>query len=223
MEAKSLMANSKPKVILSAAITLDGKIGQKNKHIVLSSKSDKIRVHKLRSKSDAILVGKNTVEQDDPLLTVRYAKGKNPIRIILDSHGTIKNNSRIIKTCKRVPTIIVTSEIISKSNLNRLQKLPIDVIICGKNQVNITKLLSILSKKGIETILLEGGGTLNRSFLKKNLIDEMVIALTPYVLGSENTVSLFEGLSFPSLKMKLPLKLKNVQKNVNEIILNYKL
>ena len=217
------MANSKPKVILSAAITLDGKIGQKNKHIVLSSKSDKIRVHKLRSKSDAILVGKNTVEQDDPLLTVRYAKGKNPIRIILDSHGTIKNNSRIIKTCKRVPTIIVTSEIISKSNLNRLQKLPIDVIICGKNQVNITKLLSILSKKGIKTILLEGGGTLNRSFLKKNLIDEMVIALTPYVLGSENTVSLFEGISFPSLKMKLPLKLKKVQKSGNEIILNYKL
>ena len=216
------MANSKPKLILSAAITLDGKIGQKNKHIVLSSKADKIRVHKLRSKSDAILVGKNTVEQDDPLLTVRYAKGKNPIRIILDSHGTIKNNSRIIKTCKRVPTIIVTSKIISKPNLNRLRKLPIDVIICGKNQVNITKLLSVLSKKGIKTILLEGGGTLNHSFLKKNAIDEMIIALTPYVLGSKNTISLFEGLSFPSLKIKFPLKLKNVQKNGNEIILNYK-
>ena len=217
------MANSKPKVTLSAAITLDGKIGQKNKHIVLSSKADKIRVHKLRSKSDAILVGKNTVEQDDPLLTVRYAKGKNPIRIILDSHGTIKNNSKIIKTCKRVPTIIVTSEIISKPNLNRLQKLPLDVIICGKNQVNLTKLLPVLSKKGIKTVLLEGGGTLNRSFLKKNLIDEMIIALTPYVLGSKNTVSLFEGLSFPSLKIKFPLKLKNVQKNGNEIILNYKI
>ena len=89
------MVNSKPKITLSAAITLDGKIGQKNKHIVLSSKSDKIRVHKLRSKSDSILVGKNTVEQDDPLLTVRYTKGKNPIRIILDSHGTIKNLSLI--------------------------------------------------------------------------------------------------------------------------------
>ena len=217
------MANSKPKVTLSAAITLDGKIGQKNKQIVLSSKADKIRVHKLRSKSDAILVGKNTVEQDDPLLTVRYAKGKNPIRIILDSHGTIKNTSRIIKTCKHVPTIIVTSEIISKSNLNRLRKLPVDVIICGKNQVNLTKLLPVLSKKGIKTVLLEGGGTLNRSFLKKNLIDEMIIALTPYVLGSKNTVSLFEGLSFPSLKIKFPLKLKNVQKSGNEIILNYKI
>ena len=217
------MANSKPKVTLSAAITLDGKIGQKNKQIVLSSKADTIRVHKLRSKSDAILVGKNTVQQDDPLLTVRYAKGKNPTRIILDSHGTIKNDSKIIKTCKRVPTMIVVSELVSKSNLNRLQKLPIDVIVCGKTQVNITKLLSIISKKGIKTVLLEGGGTLNRSFLKKNLIDEIVIALTPYVLGSENTVSLFEGISFPSLKMKLPLKLKNVQKSGNEIILNYKI
>tara|TARA_B100001750_G_scaffold215694_1_gene199846 strand:- start:258 stop:911 length:654 start_codon:yes stop_codon:yes gene_type:complete len=216
------MANSKLKITLSAAITLDGKIGQKNKHIVLSSKSDKIRVHKLRAKSDAILVGKNTVEQDDPLLTVRYAKGKNPIRIILDSHGTIKNDSRIIKTCKRVPTIIVVSELVSKSNLNRLRKLPIDVIICGKNQVHITKLVSILLKMGIKTILLEGGGTLNRSFLKKNMINEMIIALTPYVLGSENTIDLFEGISFPELKNKLPLKLKNVQKNGNEIILNYK-
>ena len=216
------MVDSKPKITLSAAITLDGKIGLKNKHIVLSSKSDKIRVHKLRSKSDAILVGKNTVQQDDPLLTVRYVKGKNPIRIILDSNGTIKNDSRIIKTSKRIPTIIIVSEIITKSNLNRLRKLPIDVIVCGKNQVNIVKLLSILSKKGIKTILLEGGGTLNRSFLKKNLIDEMIIALTPYILGSENTINLFEGMSFPSLKMKLPLKLKNVQKYGNEIILNYK-
>jgi len=216
------VANSKPKITLSAAITLDGKIGQKNKHIVLSSKSDKIRVHKLRSKSDAILVGKNTVQQDDPLLTVRYVKGKNPIRIILDSHGTIKNNSRIIKTCKRIPTIIVVSELVSKSNLNRLRKSPVDVIVCGKNQVNITNLVSILYKKGIKTILLEGGGTLNHSFLKKNLIDEMIIALTPYVLGSKNTVNLFEGISFSSLKTKLPLKLKNIQKNGSEIILNYK-
>ena len=95
------MVNCKPFVVLSAAITLDGKIGQRNKKTILSSKSDKIRVHKLRSKSDAILVGKNTIEEDDPLLTVRYVKGKNPTRIILDSHGTIKNSSQIIKTAKK--------------------------------------------------------------------------------------------------------------------------
>ena len=72
------MANSKPKITLSAAITLDGKIGQKNKQIVLSSKADTIRVHKLRSKSDAILVRKNTVEQDDPLLTCLLYTSPSP-------------------------------------------------------------------------------------------------------------------------------------------------
>ena len=216
------MENCKSIIVLSAAMTLDGKIGQRNKKVILSSKSDKIRVHKLRSKFDAILVGKNTVEQDNPLLTVRHVKGKNPIRIILDSCGTIKNSSKIIKTSKYVPTIIVTSQLISKNNLNRLKNLPLDVIVCGKNQVDIKKLVSILCKKGIKRILLEGGGTLNLSFLKNNLIDEIIITITPLVLGSKNSVNLFEGI-LNSTKNLSSLRLKNVKKNANEIILNYKI
>jgi 2,5-diamino-6-(ribosylamino)-4(3H)-pyrimidinone 5'-phosphate reductase len=214
------MVNCKPLILLSAAVTLDGKIGQRNQKIVLSSKSDKTRVHKLRSKFDAILVGKNTIGQDDPLLTVRYVKGKNPIRIILDSRGTIKNTSKIIKTSKNVPTIIVTSQLVSKRNLNRLQNLPLDVIVCGKNQVDIRKLVPILYKKGIKKILLEGGGTLNLSFLKNNLINEIIITVTPFVLGSTNSVNLFEGI-LKSTKNLLSFKLKNVQKISNEVILNY--
>ena len=216
------MVNCKPLILLSAAVTLDGKIGQRNQKIVLSSKSDKTRVHKLRSKFDAILVGKNTIGQDDPLLTVRYVKGKNPIRIILDSRGTIKNTSKIIKTSKNVPTIIVTSQLVSKKNLNRLQNLPLDVIVCGKNQVDIRKLVPILCKKGIKKILVEGGGTLNLSFLKNNLINEIIVTITPFVLGSENSVNLFEGILKPT-KTLSSFKLKKVQKNTNEIVLNYTL
>jgi len=216
------MANCKSTILLSAAMTLDGKIGQRNQKIVLSSKSDKIRVHKLRSKFDAILVGKNTITQDNPLLTVRYVKGKNPIRIILDSRGTIKNTSKIIKTAKNVPTIIVTSQLVSKRNFSRLKNLPLDVIVCGKNQVDIRKLVLILYKKGIKKILLEGGGTLNLSFLKNNLIDEIIITVTPFVLGSKNSVNLFEGILKPT-KNLLSFKLKKVQKHTDEIILNYKL
>ena len=216
------MGNCKPIIVLSAAMSIDGKIGQRNKKTVLSSKSDKIRVHKLRSKFDAILVGKNTVEQDNPLLTVRHVKGKNPIRIILDSRGTIKNSSKIIKTSKHVPTIVVTSQLVSKSNFNRLKNLPLDVLVCGKNQVDLKKLVLILCKKGIKRILLEGGGTLNLSFLKNNLIDEMIITLTPYVLGSKNSVNLFEG-TLKLTKNLSSFKLKKVQKNTNEIILNYKI
>ena len=216
------MENCKSMIVLSAAMTLDGKIGQRNKKIVLSSKSDKIRVHKLRSKFDAILVGKNTVEQDDPLLTVRHVKGKNPIRIILDSHGTIKNTSKIIKTAKNIPTIIVTSQLVSKRNFSRLKNLPLDVIVCGKNQVDIRKLVPILCKKGIKKILVEGGGTLNLSFLKNNLINEIIVTITPFVLGSENSVNLFEGI-LKQTKTLSSFKLKKVQKNTNEIVLNYTL
>jgi len=215
------MANCKSKILLSAAITLDGKIGQKNQKIVLSSKSDKIRVHNLRSKFDAILVGKNTIEQDNPLLTVRHVKGKNPIRIILDSRGTIKNTSKIIKTAKNVPTIIVTSQLISKKNFSRLNELPLDVIVCGKNQVDIKKLVPILCKNGIRKILLEGGGTLNLSFLKNNLINEMIITITPFVLASKNSVNLFEGILKPN--KNFCFKLKKIQKNTNEVVLNYKI
>ena len=216
------MENCKSMIVLSAAMTLDGKIGQRNNKVVLSSKSDKIRVHKLRSKFDAILVGKNTVEQDDPLLTVRHAKGKNPIRIILDSHGTIKNTSKIIKTAKNIPTIIVISQLVSKRNFSRLKNLPLDVIVCGKNQVDIRKLVPILCKKGIKKILVEGGGTLNLSFLKNNLINEIIITITPFVLGSENSINLFEGILKPTKNLS-SFKLKKVQKNTNEIVLNYTL
>ena len=217
------MVKSKPYVILSAAITLDGKLGVKSKRTKLSSKNDKIRVHKLRSNVDAIIIGKNTVHLDNPSLTVRYVKGQNPVRIILDSLGTIKSNSKIIQTCNSVPTIIAVSESISEKNLQRLRKFSLNVIICGKNSVNIPQLLRTLLNNGIKRILLEGGGTLNWSFIKKNLIDEAIVTLTPYILGGKDSVSLVEGTGFKNLDVSTKLKLKKIQKNKNELVLFYKL
>ena len=148
------MEKFNPHVILSAAISIDGKISTKIGDSKLSSKSDSIRLHKLRSKVDAILIGKNTLLQDDPLLTVRYTKGKNPIRIILDSTGSIPINSRIIKTSNDVPTIIAVSKKISKKNLLKLQ-MPVEIIIAGENSINLKLLLKKLSSKKIKTILVE--------------------------------------------------------------------
>ena len=217
------MVKSRPYVILSAAITLDGKLGVKSKRTKLSSKNDKIRVHKLRSEVDAIIIGKNTVHLDNPSLTVRYVKGQNPVRIILDSLGTIKSNSKIIQTCNSVPTIIAVSESISEKNLQRLRKFSLNVIICGKNSVNIPQLLRTLLNNGIKRILLEGGGTLNWSFIKKNLIDEAIVTLTPYILGGKDSVSLVDGSGFKNLDVSTKLKLKKIQKNKNELVLFYKL
>ena len=215
------MVSFRPHVIFSAAITLDGKLATRTGDSKLSSKVDKIRVHKLRSKVDAILVGKNTAKIDDPLLSVRNIKKKNPVRIILDSNATIRTSSRILKTCSKIPTIIAVSKSAQKKNLQRLEKFPVQVIICGKYTVNVKKLLGILKKKGIKNILVEGGGTTNWTFVKENLVDEAIITITPYLVGGINATTLVDGDGFSTIVKSIKLKLKNVTKNKNEVVLHY--
>jgi len=216
------MEKSRPYVILSAAMTLDGKIGKNTTKIKLSSKKDKIRVHRLRAKVDGILIGKNTLDADNPTLSVRYTRGKNPVRILLDSRGTIKSSSKIIQSCNKIPTIVATTSLISKKNLLRLEKFPLEVIKCGKTSVDILRLLKILHKKRIKKILLEGGGTINWSFLKRGLVDELIITIAPYILGGSDSVTLVEGSGFKSIFSMKKLKLRKIQKIGNEIVVYYK-
>ena len=215
------MVSFRPHVIFSAAITLDGKLATRTGDSKLSSKADKIRVHKLRSKVDAILIGKNTAKIDDPLLSVHNIKKKNPVRIILDSNATIRTSSRILKTCSKIPTIIAVAKSAQKKNLQRLEKFPIKVIVCGKYTVNVKKLLGILKKKGIKNILVEGGGTTNWAFVKENLVDEAIITITPYLVGGMHATTLVDGDGFSFITKSIKLKLKNVTKTKNEVVLYY--
>ena len=215
------MESFRPRVIFSAAITLDGKLASRNGDSKLSSKIDKIRVHKLRSKVDAILIGKNTVKIDDPLLSVHNIKKKNPIRIILDSNATIRTSSRILKTCSKIPTIIVVTKKAQKKNLQKLEKFPVQIVVCGNNTVSIKKLLVSLKKKGIKNILVEGGGTTNWAFVKENLVDEAIITITPYLVGGMTATTLVDGNGFSTITKSIRLKLKNVKKMKNEVVLHY--
>jgi 2,5-diamino-6-(ribosylamino)-4(3H)-pyrimidinone 5'-phosphate reductase len=215
------MEKSNMHVILSAAISVDGKISTRSNDSKLSSQDDSIRLHKLRSKVDAILIGKNTLLQDDPLLTVRHTKGKNPTRIILDSKGTISKNSKIIKTSDKIPTIIAVSKKITKVNLSKLKKLPVEIIISGENSVNLKLLMKKLSTKKIETILVEGGGTVNWEFIKNNIFDELIITLSPYLIGGNDATSLVEGKGFSKIVNSPNLKLKSVKRLKNHLVINY--
>lgn len=215
------MEKSRPRVILSAAMSLDGKIATKTGDSELSSKQDKVRIHKLRSKVDAILVGSNTVKRDDPLLTVRYVKGKNPLRIVLDSKATINQKSQIIRTCKKIPTIIAVSKKASRQNISKLKKHPLEIMVIGENRVNIKSLLKSLSKKKIKTLLVEGGGTVNWEFIKLGLVDELIVTITPYLIGGQNAITLVEGEGFSHIHKSTKLKLKKICQLGNEIVLNY--
>ena len=215
------MEKSKPYVILSAAISVDGKIATRTGDSKLSSKQDSVRLHKLRSKVDAILVGKNTVLRDNPLLTVRYTRGKNPIRIILDSKGTISEKSKILQTSNEIPTIIAVSKKISKSNFDKLHKFPVEVISVGKNSVNIKLLLKKLSDRKIKTILVEGGGTVNWEFIKQNLFDELIITISPFLIGGIDAISLLQGQGFKKISNSPNLRLKSIKRLKNHLVLYY--
>ncbi len=215
------MEKSKPYVILSAAVSIDGKIATSLGHSNLSSNEDFVRLHKLRTKVDGILIGKNTVIKDNPLLTVRYTKGKNPTRIILDSKGEISSKSKILQTSKKVHTIIATSKQITKSNLQKLSKFPVEVIIVGEKSVNIKSLLKKLAAKNIETVLVEGGGTVNWEFVKQNLFDELIITISPFLLGGKNAISFVQGDGFDKISKSPNLQLKSIKRLKNHLVLNY--
>lgn len=215
------MEKFNPKIILSAAISIDGKIATRSGDSKLSSKRDLTRLHKLRSQVDAILIGKNTVNNDDPLLTVRYSKGKNPIRIVLDSCGTISNKSKILQTSNKVKTIIVVTKKITKKNLQKLKKFSVEIIIVGENQVNIKLLIKILSKRKIKTILLEGGGTINWEFIKNNLVDEFFITITPFILGGKDAITLVQGEGFDKITKSQKLRLNGIKRLENDLFLHY--
>lgn len=215
------MEKSRPHVILSAAISIDGKIATRIGDSKLSSKKDKIRIHKLRSTVDAILVGKNTVHRDDPLLTVRYVKGKNPIRIILDSNGTIGINSKILQTSSKIPTIIAVSKKISKSNLQKLKKFPVEIIMTGENSVNIKSLMNNLNKRKIKTVLVEGGGTVNWQFIQNNLFDEILITIAPFIIGGTDAITFVQGRGFDKITQSPRLRLNVIKKLENSLILHY--
>jgi 2,5-diamino-6-(ribosylamino)-4(3H)-pyrimidinone 5'-phosphate reductase len=213
------MAKSRPKVILSAAMSVDGKIATRTHRSNLSSRIDKVRLHRLRSKVDAILVGKNTVKIDDPLLTVRYARGKNPTRIVLDSRAEISLHSKIIRTSHKVPTIIVVSGMAPKRRLDALARYPVQIVCAGKSKISLTRMFSILKKQNITSVLAEGGGTLNWELIRQGLVDEMIVTVTPYVVGGRDAVTLVEGSGFTKITSKFTLD--KITRQKDEVVLYY--
>ena len=105
--------------------------------------------------------------------------------------------------------------------MQRLEKLPVQIIVCGKHRINIKKLLIALRKQGIKKILIEGGGETNWSFVKEITPDEVIITITPYLVGGVSATTLVDGNGFSTVAKSTKLKLKSTRRSNNEIILHY--
>ena len=213
--------NMKPHVILNSAMTLDGKIATKMGSSEISGKEDLIRVHKLRKEVDAIMVGINTVLADDPRLTVHKIPAEpfdNPVRIVVDSKARTPLESRILND--DAPTIIAVSEGADPENLENLQK-SADIIVCGKERVDLNCLMEKIAKKGMKTLMLEGGSTLNYSMLTEGLVDEVRVCIAPMIAGGVHSKTLADGEGVDFMKDAVSLKLKKSYKLGNDLVVEY--
>ena len=220
----NLKGNKRPYIILSAAMTIDGKIATKTGDPDISDEGDWKAVHKLRTEVDAIMVGKVSIILDNPKLHIKFYEHKGYFRIVLDSKLSIPIESNVITFKPEIyPTIIVTTENAPVEKIKEFESKNIEIIKSGKGRrVDVVNLMPILYHKGVKRILLEGGGNLNWSFIKNNLVDEIRIAIAPWMAGGKDAVSLVEGEGFAKMFESPRYLLSDVSSRNNYVTLNYK-
>jgi 2,5-diamino-6-(ribosylamino)-4(3H)-pyrimidinone 5'-phosphate reductase len=210
-------------VLLNAAMTLDGKIATSSGDSRMSSDADMRRVHRLRASVDAIMIGLKTLLVDDPKLTVKYAPGRKPYRIIVDSKARTSLSSFVVRTARDIPTIIAVTSLAAKEKVDMLGRHGVTVMVCGRGpKVSLPILLRRLSKIGIQKVMLEGGGTLNWSMLSNHLVDEISVAITPRIIGGIHATSLVQGKGVALVKNGVKLKLFRIAKYGPDLVLHYK-
>lgn len=204
----------KPFVTLKQAITLDGKIAAKRGiGEQITSKESQVDVHKDRENHDAILVGIGTVCSDNPRLTNRLGNTKKqPIRIILDTHLRIKPD-RLVIMDSSAPTWIVTGSKASAEKIAQLSQIShVEILQLSNPLIDIEELLLELGKRQIMKLYVEGGQTVNASFLKSGSINQLITYIAPKIVGGTNAIPMFSDLGVKQMENAFELKLQEIHK-----------
>ncbi|MBV5326897.1 MAG: bifunctional diaminohydroxyphosphoribosylaminopyrimidine deaminase/5-amino-6-(5-phosphoribosylamino)uracil reductase RibD [Chlorobium sp.] len=189
-----------PFVTLKLAQTLDGKIataGGASRWI--TGEESRTQVHRLRCNCDAVVVGEATVQADDSELTVRHCAGRNPLRVLLDRRLSLFADARIFST--EAATLVFTTRASSCSvKAEQLRKRGVEVIGVDEDAtgLDLKRILQELHRRGIISLLVEGGSRLSASFLGAALVDKLLVFIAPRLFGGD-------GLSaFAPLGVELP-------------------
>lgn len=198
-----------PYVVMKYAMTLDGKIATKTGASKwITGEAARAEVQHMRHRYMGIMAGIGTVIADDPMLNVRVEGWKSPIRILCDSGLRIPLDGQIVKSAGKYRTIVAYADSENtEAKRKRLHEMGVETICCPdeNNQVDLKKLMKYLGKEGIDSILLEGGGTLNDSALRAGIVQEVQAFIAPKLFGGMNSKTPVEGIGvrFPSEAVKL--------------------
>lgn len=214
--------HKKPFIVLKTAMTLDGKIATATGQSKwITNETSRAYGYKLRDIYDGIMVGINTVIEDNPMLTARVDGGKNPIRIVVDSSLKIDINANVVQD-KSAKTIVATTDKADKDKILKLQAQDVDVIVVDKDEkdkVDIEKLLDILGQQNICSILVEGGATLSGSFVAKKLVDKVYFFIAPKIIGGKEAKTPVAGTGILNLQEALTLKDIQIEKLEEDILI----
>ncbi|MFR3902543.1 bifunctional diaminohydroxyphosphoribosylaminopyrimidine deaminase/5-amino-6-(5-phosphoribosylamino)uracil reductase RibD [Hominisplanchenecus sp.] len=198
-----------PYVVMKYAMTLDGKIATKTGASKwITGEAARAEVQHMRHRYMGIMAGIGTVLADDPMLNVRVEGWKSPIRILCDSGLRIPLDGQIVKSAGKYRTIVAYADSENtEAKRKRLHEMGVETICCPdeNNQVDLKKLMRYLGEEGIDSILLEGGGTLNDSALRAGIVQEVQAFIAPKLFGGMNSKTPVEGIGvrFPSEAVKL--------------------
>lgn len=218
------ITKKKPFVIMKTAMTLDGKTATaEGDSKWVTGETARNYVHVIRNRVSAIMVGINTVLKDDPLLTTRLEAGigRDPVRIIIDSTGRIPEDSKVLNKNSRTGVILATTSLLEKEKQLRLENLGVRIIKAdGQNQrVDLEILMEELYKLEIDSVLLEGGGTLNASAINAGIVDKVLCFIAPKILGGEKAITPVEGEGFNTMEKAIKLKNINTEKFGEDILI----
>lgn len=209
------ITTKRPFSIIKCATTLDGRIATKtgDSKWVTGEASRKF-VHRLRHAVDAIMVGINTVERDDPSLTTRLVddlekiKGLDPTRIILDTTLRISEKAKVLRLNSDSDTIIVSGNSVPKDKKTRLEKRGVRVIESqvANGLINLDILTDLLGKIGITSLLIEGGSRVIASALAAEIADKIIFFFAPKILGGDDGVPICRGKGASVMNNCIPVK-----------------
>lgn len=187
-----------PYVVMKYAMTLDGKIATKTGASKwITGEAARKEVQHMRHQYMGIMAGIGTVLADDPMLNVRVEGWKSPVRIVCDSKLRIPPGSQIVKSAEKYRTIVAYAEQKNaKEKIKILHTMGVETIYCPdeKNQIDLKKLMADLGNRGIDSILLEGGGTLNDSALRAGIVKEVQAFVAPKLFGGVAGKTPVEGI-----------------------------
>jgi len=215
----TFITSKRPFVTLKAAASLDGKVATRSGDSRwISSEASRKYVHRLRHAMDGVMVGIGTVLKDNPLLTVRIPGRKNihqPLRVIVDSRLRIPLNSQLVRAAGQYPTLVATTPAASLSRRRRLAEANVEIAIIAKDarrHVSLRGLMKELARRGVVSLLLEGGSTLNASALKEGIVDRLLFFLAPKIIGGQRAPGVFGGDGSLRIKDAEPVKIMKIRR-----------